>query len=161
MFKNKVIRCTTLTKPIVDPISFSGWSPRNLLQGWPRFGEKIVGQKIAQLKDMYQISSSPHQFFKGIHLEKKESILILLQVKRVKATEDTAAIEKWIRSCNIYHIFFTLLKTLFYIRDIGDVHRSKPPPTVHYQKAMPDIDDLMQVDSCHWQIIHFFRCCFF
>ena len=59
----------------------------------------------------------------------------------MKATEDTAAIEKWIRSCNIYHIFFTLLKTLFYIRDIGDVHRSKPPPTVHYQKAMPDIDD--------------------
>ena len=30
-------------------------------------------------------------------------------------------------------------------RDIGDVHRSKPPPTVHYQKAMPDVDDLMQV----------------
>ena len=74
--------------------------------------EKIVGQKIAQLKDMYQISSSPHQFFIEIHLEKKESILILLQVKRVKATEDTAAIEKWIRSCDIYHIFFTMLKTL-------------------------------------------------
>ena len=81
--------------------------------------------------------------------------MILLQVKRGKATEDTAAIEKWIRSCNIYHIFFTLLKTLFYIRDIGDVHRSKPPPTVHYQKAMPDIDDLMQVDSCHW---YFYIC---
>merc|ERR1712001_52784 len=47
------------------------------------------------------------------------------KVKRIKATEDTAAIEKW-------------------IRDIGGVHRSKPPPTVHYQKAMPDIDDLMQ-----------------
>ena len=55
----------------------------------------------------------------------------------------------------------SILKTLFYIRDIGDVHRSKPPPTVHYQKAMPDIDDLMQVDSCHWQIIHFVRYCFF
>ena len=53
------------------------------------------------------------------------------------------------------------MKTLFYIRDIGDVHRSKPPPTVHYQKAMPDIDDLMQVDSCHWQIIHFVRYWFF
>ena len=147
MFKNKVIRCTTLTKPIVDPISFSGWSPRNLLQGWPRFGEKIVGQKIAQLKDMYQISSSPHQFFKGIHLEKKESILILLQVKRVKATEDTAAIEKWIRSCNIYHIFFTLLMTLFYIRDIvlhiEDIvlyqrHWRRPPFKASSYRALPE-----------------------
>ena len=35
-FKNKVIRCITLTKTIVDTISFSGWSPRSLLQGWPR-----------------------------------------------------------------------------------------------------------------------------
>ena len=35
------------------------------------------------------------------------------------------------------------------VRDIGDVHRSKPPPTVHYQKAMRDIDDLMQVFASH------------
>ena len=137
MFKNKVIRCTTLTKPIVDPISFSGWPRRNLLQGWPRFGEKIVGQKIAQLKDMYQISSSPHQFFKEIHLEKKESILILLQVKRVKATEDTAAIEKWIRSCNI-HISY-LLHIVKYIV-LYQRHWRRPPFKASSYRALPEGD---------------------
>ena len=50
-FKNKGIRCTTLTKPIVDTISSSGWSPRNLLQGWPRFGKFVGGKNIAQLKN--------------------------------------------------------------------------------------------------------------
>ena len=57
----------------------------------------------------------------------KKSATRMTKVKRVKGTEDTAAIDKW-------------------VRDIADVHRSKPPPTVHYQKAMPDVDDLMQVD---------------
>ncbi len=32
-----------------------------------------------------------------------------------------------------------------WIKDISDLHRSKPPPTVHYSKPMPDIDLLMQV----------------
>lgn len=32
-----------------------------------------------------------------------------------------------------------------WIRDISDVHRSKPPPTVVYNRPMPDIDALMQV----------------
>ena len=31
-----------------------------------------------------------------------------------------------------------------WIKDISELHRSKPPPTVHYSKAMPDIDSLMQ-----------------
>lgn len=41
------------------------------------------------------------------------------------AGQDVAALEKW-------------------IRDISDLHRSKPAPSVHYHKAMPDIDNLMQ-----------------
>lgn len=31
-----------------------------------------------------------------------------------------------------------------WIKDISDLHRSKPPPSVHYGKPMPDIDFLMQ-----------------
>merc|ERR1712141_325837 len=47
-------------------------------------------------------------------------------VKKVDNTEkSTKAIDKW-------------------IKDISDLHRSKPPPSVHYSKPMPDIDTLMQ-----------------
>ena len=42
------------------------------------------------------------------------------------AGQDTAAMDKW-------------------IRDISDLHRAKPAPTIHYSKTMPDIDNLMQV----------------
>ncbi|KAG7164831.1 Intraflagellar transport protein 46-like [Homarus americanus] len=31
-----------------------------------------------------------------------------------------------------------------WVRDISELHRTKPPPTVHYSKRMPDIDNLMQ-----------------
>lgn len=31
-----------------------------------------------------------------------------------------------------------------WITSISDLHRSKPPPTVHYQRNMPDVDSLMQ-----------------
>ncbi|KAK4291145.1 hypothetical protein Pmani_036008 [Petrolisthes manimaculis] len=31
-----------------------------------------------------------------------------------------------------------------WVRDISELHRSKPAPTVHYSKRMPDIDSLMQ-----------------
>ncbi|XP_023224326.1 intraflagellar transport protein 46 homolog [Centruroides sculpturatus] len=31
-----------------------------------------------------------------------------------------------------------------WITSIGNLHRSKPPPTVHYARNMPDIDTLMQ-----------------
>eukprot|EP01037_Dinobryon_pediforme_P018003 gene18003-18240_t len=32
-----------------------------------------------------------------------------------------------------------------WIQDIADLHRSKPPPQVHYKKNMPDIETLMDV----------------
>ncbi|TYZ57447.1 hypothetical protein PybrP1_010834 [[Pythium] brassicae (nom. inval.)] len=32
-----------------------------------------------------------------------------------------------------------------WVKSIADLHRTKPPPQVHYTKAMPDIESLMQV----------------
>lgn len=42
------------------------------------------------------------------------------------ATKNTAAIDRWIQS-------------------ISDLHRTKPPPQVHYRRNMPDLDRLMEV----------------
>jgi intraflagellar transport protein 46 len=42
------------------------------------------------------------------------------------AAKNPAAVEKWIQS-------------------ISDLHRSKPPPQVHYRRNMPDLDKLMEV----------------
>ncbi len=42
------------------------------------------------------------------------------------ATKNSAAIDRWIHS-------------------ISDLHRSKPPPQVHYRRNMPDVDKLMEV----------------
>jgi intraflagellar transport protein 46 len=32
-----------------------------------------------------------------------------------------------------------------WIKSIADLHRTKPPPQVHYTKTMPDIESLMQI----------------
>lgn len=42
------------------------------------------------------------------------------------ASKNTAQIEKWVQSIN-------------------ELHRSKPPPQVHYRKNMPEIDTLMEM----------------
>ncbi|XP_021925353.1 intraflagellar transport protein 46 homolog isoform X2 [Zootermopsis nevadensis] len=56
----------------------------------------------------------------------KQSSAKAVVVKKVECAEkNTKAIDRW-------------------IKDISDLHRSKPPPTVHYSKPMPDIDYLMQ-----------------
>jgi intraflagellar transport protein 46 len=36
-------------------------------------------------------------------------------------------------------------KVAAWISNVQDVHRQKPPPTVHYSKPMPEIEQLMQV----------------
>ena len=46
------------------------------------------------------------------------------KVVNIGGAEDNKVVEKW-------------------IKDIDDLHRSKPPPTVQYSKQMPDIDLLM------------------
>ncbi|KAK7792530.1 hypothetical protein R5R35_008637 [Gryllus longicercus] len=56
----------------------------------------------------------------------KQSSAKTVVVKKVESAEkQTKSIDRW-------------------IKDISDLHRSKPPPTVHYTKPMPDIDNLMQ-----------------
>ncbi|KAK2153568.1 hypothetical protein LSH36_292g01015 [Paralvinella palmiformis] len=56
----------------------------------------------------------------------KETNLKQVKVKSIEnAEKDPKAIDNWIQS-------------------IGDLHRSKPPPNVHYTKNMPDIETLMQ-----------------
>ena len=34
-----------------------------------------------------------------------------------------------------------------WIKDIEDLHRSQPAPTIQYTKTMPEIDQLMQVTA--------------
>lgn len=56
----------------------------------------------------------------------KQSSQKAAQVKKIESGErNNKEIDKW-------------------IKDISDLHRTKPPPTVHYSKPMPDIDYLMQ-----------------
>ncbi|KAJ9588361.1 hypothetical protein L9F63_018287 [Diploptera punctata] len=56
----------------------------------------------------------------------KQSSAKAVVVKKVESAEkSTKSIDKW-------------------IKDISDLHRSKPPPTVHYSRTMPDVDNLMQ-----------------
>ena len=56
----------------------------------------------------------------------KQSSAKSVQIRKIDSGEKSAKeIDKW-------------------IKDISDLHRSKPPPTVHYTKPMPDIDRLMQ-----------------
>ena len=56
----------------------------------------------------------------------KQSAQKSVVIKKIESGEkNSKAIDKW-------------------IKDISDLHRSKPPPTVHYNKPMPDLDQLMQ-----------------
>jgi hypothetical protein len=41
-------------------------------------------------------------------------------------------------------------------QSIADLHRSKPPPSVHYAKPMPDIEVLMQVRANNWRAVSLF-----
>ena len=51
------------------------------------------------------------------------------KIKKVKNVEaELKVVEKW-------------------IKDIDDLHRSKPAPTIQYSKPMPEIDQLMQVQG--------------
>ena len=56
----------------------------------------------------------------------KQSAQKSVVIKKIESGEkNSKAIDKW-------------------IKDISDLHRSKSPPTVHYNKPMPDLDQLMQ-----------------
>ncbi|XP_023344942.1 intraflagellar transport protein 46 homolog [Eurytemora carolleeae] len=80
-------------------------------------GLKVLDEPAAQQSD-------PSVLELQIRVVSKQSASTSARVKRV-AGEQSKDVEKW-------------------IRDISDLHRSKPNPTVHYNKPMPEIDLLMQ-----------------
>ena len=48
-------------------------------------------------------------------------------------------------STDIYTYLHISTQVAKWIRDISDLHRAKPPPSVNYRQPMPDVDRLMQV----------------
>ena len=48
-------------------------------------------------------------------------------------------------STHIYTNLHISTQVAKWIRDISDLHRAKPPPSVNYRQPMPDVDRLMQV----------------
>nr|CAD7202274.1 unnamed protein product [Timema douglasi] len=70
--------------------------------------------------------SDPHVLHLQLRAVAKQSSAKTVVIKKVESAEkNPKAIDRW-------------------IKDISDLHRSKPPPTVHYTRSMPDIDGLMQ-----------------
>lgn len=83
-----------------------------------------VGMKV--LDEPCAAQSEPAVLHLQLRALTKQSSAKAIVVKQVEDAEKNGkAIEKW-------------------IKDISDLHRSKPPPTVHYTKPMPDIDSLLQ-----------------
>ncbi|KAK3916354.1 Intraflagellar transport protein 46-like protein [Frankliniella fusca] len=83
-----------------------------------------IGLKV--LDEPCAAQSEPAVLHLQLRALTKQSSAKAVVVKRVEDAERNGkAIEKW-------------------IRDISDLHRSKPPPTVHYSRPMPDIDNLLQ-----------------
>ncbi|CAG2061227.1 unnamed protein product, partial [Timema podura] len=84
----------------------------------PVIGSPIYCSKIDALRLFNQQSRC------GTNVTDIEEIALV--IKKVESAEkNPKAIDRW-------------------IKDISDLHRSKPPPTVHYTRSMPDIDGLMQ-----------------
>lgn len=86
--------------------------------------EEILG--IKYLDEPGPIQSDPTVLNLQLRSLSKKSGLDPISVRAIEhAQKNPKEITKWIQS-------------------ISDLHRSKPPPSVHYTKAMPDIEILMQ-----------------
>lgn len=82
-------------------------------------GKKVMDEPTAQQSD-------PSVLDLQLRALSRSKTTKELTVKKVNpGLQGPEAIEKW-------------------IRDISDLHQSKPPPTVVYNRPMPDIDVLMQ-----------------
>ncbi|XP_077286490.1 intraflagellar transport 46 isoform X2 [Arctopsyche grandis] len=98
-------------------------------------GEKLPEKtidKIAELGLIVLDEPSPNQSDPALlHLQlraasKSNSAKQTMVVKKLdNAEKNVKAVEKW-------------------IKDVSDLHQSKPLPNVHYTKSMPDIDTIMQ-----------------
>ncbi|XP_018007335.1 intraflagellar transport protein 46 isoform X1 [Hyalella azteca] len=82
--------------------------------GLTELDEPSARQSDATVLDLQLRSLAKHTTTKTLSIKTVES-----------ADKNPKVIEKW-------------------VRDISDLHRAKPAPTVHYSKRMPDIDSLMQ-----------------
>lgn len=92
----------------------------------PRPDEKSDSIGLTVLDEPCAKQSEPAVLHLQLRAVAKQSSAKAVVVKKVECAEkNTKAIDRW-------------------IKDISDLHRSKPPPTVHYSKPMPDIDSLMQ-----------------
>lgn len=81
---------------------------------------------LTVLDEPAAVQSDPSVLELQLRAVSKQTSAKAAKVKKIEANEKNAkAVEKW-------------------VKDISDLHRSKPPPTLHYQKPMPDIDSLMQ-----------------
>jgi len=84
--------------------------------------QETLGLKVLDEPSAKQ--SDPNVLELQMRVVSKQSSSKMRKIKRIQG-QDVPSMEKW-------------------IRDISDLHRSKPAPTIHYSKAMPDIDNLMQ-----------------
>lgn len=92
----------------------------------PRPDGKIDSIGLKVLDEPCAKQSEPAVLHLQLRAVAKQSSAKAVVVKKVESAEkSTKSIDKW-------------------IKDISDLHRSKPPPTVHYSRSMPDIDSLMQ-----------------
>ncbi|XP_046989909.1 intraflagellar transport protein 46 homolog isoform X1 [Schistocerca americana] len=92
----------------------------------PRPDGQSDGTGLHVLDEPCACQSEPAVLHLQLRAVAKQSSGSAVVVKKVEnAEKNSRAIDKW-------------------IKDISDLHLSKPPPTVHYTKPMPDIDNLMQ-----------------
>lgn len=89
-------------------------------------GVKDDGLGIQALDEPAPFQSDPSVLDLRLRALAKQSSAKSVTVKKVENLgKNTKVIENW-------------------IKDISDLHRSKPSPSVHYSKPMPDLDYLLQ-----------------
>ena len=93
----------------------------------PRPDGKADNLGLDKLDEPAALQSDPNVLQLQLRAVSKSSGAHVMAVASVDAAEkDPKAISRWIASIN-------------------DLHRHKPPPSVHYSKPMPDIEALMQI----------------
>jgi len=93
----------------------------------PRPDGKADNLGLDNLDEPAAVQSDPNVLQLQLRAVSKSSAAQVMAVASVDAAEkDPKAISRWISSIN-------------------DLHRHKPPPSVHYSKPMPDIEALMQI----------------
>lgn len=73
---------------------------------------------------------------------------------RASKFKTVSNVDKEIKVNIVYYLLMMMINIMSlcqvvdkWIKDIEDLHRSQPAPTIQYTKTMPEIDQLMQVTS--------------